>query len=128
MKLIELYADSVGETHFRELEIVLEAKQFAPPSPSIDLSSEWAATTAVLVRAPFGWDEEFHSTPRPQIAEVLSGEISMTTSGGETRKFGAGSAVFLNDEDSRGHQTLVLNQSSATFLLVGLSSRIGTLP
>ena len=36
MKVVRLYSDSQGETHFDEVEVPLTAVNFAPPAPPIN--------------------------------------------------------------------------------------------
>jgi uncharacterized cupin superfamily protein len=121
MNLIEIYADEGGETHFRREEVALNPRDFAPPSQPIDISAGMATTTALFLSAPPGWDNEFHPTPRRQLAVMLSGACTVTASDGETVAFEPGDVVLLNDEASRGHRTTVQGEAKATFLMIGLT-------
>lgn len=119
MELVEIYADGAGETHFRKTRIELEMRDFAPPSQPIRVSAEMASTSSVFLVAPPGWDEEFHPTPRRQLAVMLEGEATITASDGETIPARPGTVVLLNDQDSKGHLTRVQGDKDAAFLLIG---------
>ncbi len=121
MELLEIFSDEQGETHFRRVKIETQRKDFAPPSMPLDVSAEAPVTTSVFLAAQPGWDPEFHATPRKQYALLLRGRVSVTASDGETVEVGSGSAVLLNDQDSKGHRTMVLDGEEAVFFLVGLA-------
>lgn len=120
MELMEIYADDSGETHFRKTDIALELRDFAPPSQPIRVSPEMESTSSLFLVAPPGWDEEFHPTPRRQLAVMLDGNATISATDGETIEVGPGSIILLNDQDSRGHLTRVRGDKDASFLLIGL--------
>jgi quercetin dioxygenase-like cupin family protein len=121
MRITEVYADAVGATHFREIPIQFKSRDFAPPSAPIDVSPETPMTTGVFLELPSGWDPNHHSTPRPQWVIVLRGHLKITVTDGAVTDFQSGDVFFLNDENSRGHQTVVQGQQSALLFLVGLA-------
>lgn len=120
MKLLEIYADDAGETHFREIDVALEPRDFAPPSPAVDVSADAPATGALFLVAPPGWDDSFHPTPRRQYAVLLEGRVKITATDGEAVTMEPGAIVLLNDGDSKGHLATVLDGRPARYLLVGL--------
>ena len=120
MELLEIYADESGETHFRKTDIELDLRDFAPPSQPIEVSAEIKATSGVFLVAPPGWDEEFHPTPRRQLAVMLVGDATVSATDGETVEVRPGSIVLLNDQASKGHLTRVRGEKDASFLLIGL--------
>ena len=120
MRVLELYADEHGETHFREVPIDMSERNFAPPSLPIRVSSETRVSTSVMLAAPPGWDPAFHPTPRKQFAVLLSGRAVATVSDGETRDLGPGGFVILNDAGSKGHRTVVQGGEDAVFFLVAM--------
>ncbi|MBK19353.1 MAG: hypothetical protein CMM52_11020 [Rhodospirillaceae bacterium] len=119
MELLEIYADADGETHFRRTEIEMELHDFAPPSQPINISKETASTSSLFLSAPPGWDEDFHPTPRKQLAVVLGGKATISVSDGDVIDVEPGNFLLLNDQDSKGHLTQVQGSENATFLLVG---------
>lgn len=120
MDLVEIYADGAGETHFRKTRIDFEMQDFAPPSQPIRVSEEMASTSSVFLVAPPGWDEDFHPTPRRQLAVMLEGDATITASDGETIQARPGTVVLLNDQASKGHLTRVQGDKDAAFLLIGM--------
>lgn len=121
MELIELYASTDGETHFRVTEIDLDMRDFAPPSKPIKVSADMTSTSSVFLMAPPGWDKAFHPTPRRQLAVVLDGKANIRASDGEAINVTPGDIILLNDQNSKGHLTQVQGDQDARFLLVGLS-------
>lgn len=121
MELLEIYADAAGETHFRRSDIAFEEMRYAPPSQPIHVSTETPSTTSLFLTAPPGWDEQFHPTPRRQLAVLLKGEATIRASDGEIVTIKAGDVILLNDQASKGHLTLVKEPDDAHFLLVGLA-------
>lgn len=120
MDLTEIYADDAGETHFRNTDIDLELRDFAPPSQPVRVSREMASTSSLFLAAPPGWDADFHPTPRRQLAVMLEGVATITASDGAVIDVGPGSIILLNDQDSKGHLTRVKGEKDAAFLLIGL--------
>ncbi len=120
MDLIELYADEHAETHFRRTELVLEMRDFVPPSKPLKISRAIPVTEAIFLSAPPGWDDSFHATPRRQLAVVLSGAATVTVTDGETIVFRAGDFLLLNDAGSKGHLTKVIDEEEFCNLMVWL--------
>ena len=121
MELLEIYADEAGETHFRKTTVEFEMRDFAPPSQSLAVSKESPATTSLFLIAPPGWDEAYHATPRKQLVVVLEGEVRMTCTDGESVRHRTGDVTLLNDQNSKGHQTVVQGDREGRFLLLGLA-------
>ena len=124
MDLLEIYADEIGETHFRKASVEFEANHYAPPSPPLEISAETPANTSLFLVAPPGWDDAFHATPRRQYAVLLEGEFSVTASDGETVMMKPGDMVLLNDAGSKGHLSRVQGDQPARFLMVGCPADI----
>ena len=121
MDIVEVYSNEHGETHFRKSIIDLEDRDYAPPSEPVQVSADIRLTIGNFLAAPPGWDDEFHPTPRRQLAVMLSGQATISTTDGEKVNVGPGSVVLLNDRSSKGHLTRVLGNADASFLLVGLA-------
>lgn len=122
MQITEIYADGAGETHIRDLPVNLTPRDYAPPSAPMGVSPEVAMTTGVILELPPGWDPNFHATPRRQWAVMLRGRLNVTTTDGATADFGPGDMLFLNDENSRGHRSLVQGGKTVALFLVGLEA------
>jgi quercetin dioxygenase-like cupin family protein len=121
MRIIEIFADSTGETHFRNVALALALRDFAPPSAPMGVSPETPLTTGVFLELPPGWDPTPHASPRPQWVVVLRGHLNITTTDGATTEFRPGDVFFLNDQDSKGHLSLVQEREPVGLLLVGLA-------
>lgn len=121
MQITEIYADRTGETHFRAIPIVLSPRDFAPPSAPMGVSTDTPLTSGVFLELPPGWDPKYHATPRRQWVVVLRGILRVTATDQTAVDFFPGDTFFLNDEDSKGHQSLVQGEEAVALLLVGLS-------
>jgi hypothetical protein len=121
LELIELYADTTGETHFRSTTIAFELRDFSPPSPAIGVAADLKPSAAVFLETPPGWDKVFHPTPRKQIAVVLTGELTVAATDGEIRRFGPGGCFILNDAGSKGHLTQVQGGADVHALMVAIA-------
>ena len=121
MDIIELYADAAGETHFRSTGVAFELREFSPPSPPVGLSADFKPSAAVLLSAPPGWDRAFHPAPRKQLGVLLAGELTITTTDGEVRRFGSGGCIILNDAGSKGHLTQVQGETSVLALMLAIA-------
>ena len=121
MQITEIYSDADRETHFRNVDVELTLRDYAPPSAPVGISADVPVTSALFLEAPPGWDKSFHATPRLQCAILLSGRVTVTVSDGSTMNVAPGSAILLNDADSKGHLTQVQGNTPARFLLVGFA-------
>ncbi len=121
MQIREIYADDVNETHLRNVEVNLAARDFAPPSAPMGVSPETPMTTSVFLELPPGWDPRHHATPRRQLVVVLQGHLKITTTDGASADFRRGDVFFLNDKGSKGHLSLVQGQEAVGLFLVGVA-------
>jgi hypothetical protein len=102
-RYVRLYADAAGESHFEEAEVALATLDFAPPAQPMNLSAFTPATRWAFIEIPAGWEGHWHPTPRRQIFFWLAGEVEVTVSDGEVRRFPAGTALLVEDTTGRGH-------------------------
>lgn len=120
MKINHLYADDAGESHWRDEEIALEERSFAPPAQDIHLSQMLPATGLVFLRLKAGWDEPIHPTPRSQTLLCLAGAVRVTTSDGEAREIGKGDIWRMDDTTGKGHHTCVISDGDFEAAVVQL--------
>ncbi|CAN0596164.1 unnamed protein product, partial [Laminaria digitata] len=120
-ELVEIYGDTAGEPHLRRIEIDFEMRDFAPPSQPLGVSAEMPSSASLFLTAPPGWDKSFHPTPRKQLAVLLSGDIRISVSDGESIELEPGDTFLLNDMASKGHLTQVQGEQDASFLFVVLT-------
>ena len=105
MRYVRLYADPDGESHFEDVDVALEAADFAPPAPPLHLSDFVPTTSLVFAAAPSGWQGDWHPTPRRQFFVYLSGGAGVEASDGEIRHFRVGDILFVEDTTGKGHRS-----------------------
>lgn len=120
MKYTRIHEDAAGCSHFDELEVAFERTGFAPPAPPLDVSAGMPAEGVGFVRFPVGWEGDWHPAPRRQLMVFVAGTIEAETSDGETRRFGAGSVVLLEDTNGRGHRSRVVGDEPVLAAVVRL--------
>jgi quercetin dioxygenase-like cupin family protein len=111
VRYTRLYADG-GESHFEDVEIDLHEAAYAPPAPPFRVSDPSPATSIAMTTLPSGWFGDWHPTPRLQWWFQLSGELEVTVSDGETRRFVAGDIVRVEDTTGQGHTTRVIGDEA----------------
>lgn len=119
MNVTAIYTDDAGETHFEVREIELVSRDFAPPAPPLLVSSV-PARGLVWLTAPAGWVGDWHPAPARQLWVGVSGQLDVTVSDGQTRRFGPGSLVLLEDLTGKGHVTRAVGDAPAQGVFVQL--------
>ena len=115
MKITRIYADATGETHFGEFDIALN------DAGAIGLLSELEEATGIIFReTPGDYDYTWHNTPRRQYVIMLEGGVDFTVSAGETRRFGTGDVVLLEDTIGRGHVSQAVDGQQRKSIFVTL--------
>jgi hypothetical protein len=100
MNYTRIYSDSEGESHFEIVEVPLKENS------NIGYLSDGFAVRSLQFRenkADYSWD--FHHAPERQFIILLDGEIEITTSLGETRRFSTGDILLTEDTFGKGHKT-----------------------
>jgi len=106
----QIYADENGKTHFREVNVALVPTVTAPPAQAVNVSGEQPATTTRFAAFEPHWGDYdrqnnvFHTISSRRFISVISGNIWVKTSDGETRQFRSGD-VFeaLDTAPAKGH-------------------------
>ncbi len=116
MKIYSIYPDEQGETHFREIDIPIKA------AGAIGILSEIQPTTGIIFReTPEDYDYPWHNAPRRQYVIILEGEVDFTVStNNETRRFGPGDVVLLEDTTGKGHYSKAVNNQRRKSIFVAL--------
>jgi quercetin dioxygenase-like cupin family protein len=105
LSYVRLYADADGETHFEDVVVATSEQRMA--------SGAWIALSDLvpvtglefrLVIEDHPRDDP-HNAPRRQFIITLAGDHEVTVSDGETRAFGPGSVVLVEDTEGKGHLT-----------------------
>jgi hypothetical protein len=108
VKYTRIYEDAAGCSRFGEVEVAFGRVEFAPPAPPLDVSADMAAKGVGFVRFPPGWEGDWHPAPRRQLMVFVAGTIEAETGDGETRRFGVGDIVLVEDTTGRGHCSRVV--------------------
>ncbi len=105
VRMVRLYADAAGETHFADDEFDFALLDFSPGSPALEVSQTYDARQFVVVRIAGDWTAKWHPSPQRQIWIGLEGTIRVTASDGETRDIPPGQPWLMEDMEGRGHVT-----------------------
>ena len=116
----QLYSDESGESHFDDVEIEFTSSDYAPPAPPLDLSAFTAATQFGFMKAPAGWSSDWHPSSARNLFVVLTGEWEVTASDGETRRFGSGSVLLVEDTTGKGHTSRVVSEVDSEAVMIEL--------
>lgn len=116
MKYTRIYSDASGETH---LEDVTPEMKRADHSSMI---SEMIAAKGVIFRETNGaqYFVDWHNAPRRQFVVNLSGEVEITVSDGEKRRFGPGTILLAEDVTGKGHISRGVGNSDRLSIFVPL--------
>lgn len=115
MKITRIYPDTDGETHFEEIDIPLQdGGQIG------QLSQHFPVTGIIFRETPGSYDYAWHNTPRRQYVVILEGQVDFTVSDGETRRFGGGDVVLLEDTWGKGHYSQAVNGQPRQSIFVTL--------
>ena len=104
MKIIRLYADEKGESHFEDVEVKFEA-----PTKSGRVSARLPATGIIFREVAPDYDLDWHPAPRRQYIINLDAGVQLTASDGQSRKIGAGEVILVEDTWGKGHLSKALD-------------------
>jgi len=104
MKIHNLYVDSKGESHFRDVEV-----EFVENTPAGKMSKRMPATGIIFRQVAPTYDLDWHNAPRRQYIINLDAGVQITASNGESRKIGAGEVVLVEDTTGKGHLSKALD-------------------
>ena len=110
--ILRIYADEEGCSHFKSEPIQLDLHDYAPPAPSLLISSKENATSSQFLELPVGWYGDWHPTPVRQWLILISGTCEFETGDGKKCVQKAGDVVMLDDIVGKGHQTRVIGNES----------------
>ncbi|SMP29587.1 cupin [Shimia sagamensis] len=117
---VRLYSDDAGESHFEDIEFEMSSIQYAPPAPALGISDPIATSQCFWFRFPQDWSDTAHPSPRRQLFILLEGQVEGWTSQGETRVFGPGDRLLMEDTTGKGHGARPLD-GEAVAIVVALS-------
>ena len=121
IEYLRIFADEEGCSHFETKRVDLEAKDYAPPAPSLNTSNMEAADKSVFLELPIGWYGDWHPTPVRQWLILMTGMCEFEAGDGERVTCKAGDVVMLEDLTGKGHQTKVLGDESVRIVAIHFS-------
>jgi hypothetical protein len=110
-----------GGSRFADDGVGLEDGDFAPPAPPLALGPVAGSRSVRFIGAPAGWDSPPHPAPARQWVVMIQGIVEATTTDGEVRRFGPGTAVLLEDTSGVGHRTRVVGDEPWLAIVVVLA-------
>ena len=102
-EITHIYTDNNGESHFGQTKVDFKLVDYAPPAPPISVSKVQDAEGVLFISSPAGWYGDWHPAPRRQLMFCLTGELEVKVSDGETRRFGPGCPILVEDTSGKGH-------------------------
>ena len=117
MKYTRIYADAKGETHLQDVEPEMK------PTDHASTMSDLIGAKGVIFRDTDSEEYfiDWHNAPRRQFVVNLSGEVEITVSDGEKRRFGPGSILLAEDVTGKGHISRGLGKSERRTLFIPLA-------
>jgi hypothetical protein len=109
MKYANLYADTNGISHWKEVDVDFISIEFAPPAPPVQLSPFIPTKQYAFFKAPIGWYGDWHTAPARQIFFFLEGELEVMAGDGETRHFPPGAILCVENTFGQGHISRVIS-------------------
>jgi len=110
MRYLRVYNADDGRTRFEDCETSFTSADFAPPAPPIEVTAPTPAREVLFIRFEAGWNDAAHPAPARQWMFVLSGRGESSASG-ETRSWGPGAVILLEDTSPPGHGTTILEDA-----------------
>jgi hypothetical protein len=121
-----LYTGADNETHFDDVDVTFVYRNYAEGVPPIWLPKEGMIDVAGIqfVSMPAGWDgSEWHPAPQRQFIIPLSGEMEFRVSDGETRVFGPGDVLLVEDTFGKGHASRIVSSTPGVFAVMPLAKQ-----
>ena len=98
MRIHNLYTDSNGESHFRDIEI-----EWAEERRGSKLSKRLPATGIIFRETLPDNSLDWHPAPRRQYIVNLEAGVKLTASDGESRVISTGEVILVEDTTGKGH-------------------------
>jgi quercetin dioxygenase-like cupin family protein len=102
LPVTRLYADEQGHARFEDVEISLAPDD--PPPDTLSVSEPWQASAVLFGRGAAGGSHPDQPEHRRQLVIGVSGTVEVTATG-ETRTFGPGDVLLVEDTAGVGHSS-----------------------
>ena len=100
MHVTRIHADDDGESHFTDIDVPLVEETRIGR-----MSTRQAASGLIFRENDADYDLDWHCAPRRQYIVMLDGEVEITVSDGESRRFRGGDVVLVEDVTGKGHRS-----------------------
>ncbi len=110
-----LFADPDGHARFEDIEIALAPED--PPPDVMSISAPWQASAVLFGRGPAGGSHGEQPEQGRRLIVGISGRVEITASG-ETRTFGAGDVLLVEDTEGSGHSSASAEGFLAAFVVL----------
>jgi hypothetical protein len=114
-KYVRLYTGADGLSHFEDVAVPL-----TDAGRASDISQVLGATGLVFRHNRLDYDLDWHPAPRRQFVVNLTGEVEITASDGEVRRFGPGSVMLAEDTTGKGHKSLSVGSEERHSIFIHL--------
>ena len=98
MRILNLYTDEKGESHFRDIDV-----EWAEERRGSKLSKRLPATGIIFRETQPENTVDWHTAPRRQYIVNLQSGVKITASDGESREIGIGEVLLVEDVSGKGH-------------------------
>ncbi len=99
LRITRLYADEDGNARFQDVEVAFTPDD--PPPDATSVSPPLPASAVLFARASAGGGHGEQPEHQRQLAIGVSGTVEITASG-ETRRFGPGDVLLIEDTEGVG--------------------------
>jgi hypothetical protein len=120
MKLLRLYEDELGQSHFDVVERSMTLLDAAPPSKPVFFTQPEPATAWASVRCPRDWDGGLHPAPARQILICTGGSMRVISSLGDFRDLVPGAVILVEDTKDKGHTSEVTSSEPFEAMIIRL--------
>ncbi len=118
MDYVRIYSDEHGESHFEDVQLDMTLEDYA--SAQWLISGPHDVSDLRFRRVVTEFPDEPHLAPRRQFIVALAGESEVEVSDGETRRFGPGSVILVEDTTGKGHTTRRIGETVRETLFIPL--------
>lgn len=118
---VRVYADEAGETHFEDVGLRRERRE--SPTGTVDEVSAPIPVEGLVFRLVVteASETEPHNAPRRLFIVQVDGSVEVEVSDGETREFGPGSVLLVEDTTGKGHITRSLTPGPRATMIAALT-------
>ena len=121
MRYTRVHTDEQGESRFAVVESATVTRQAAESDLVAHVSEAFDVRGAYLREPVTEASPVPHNAPYPLLIVMLHGRCSIEISSGETREFGPGDVVLVEDTTGKGHTTRRVGDEPRLTLMLPLA-------